>query len=144
MSSAWGGALVIPVATAFLPRSYVENSIDTIFAPQKAPAGYAEHVGANLSLRRVSARANAQQVNSLKPYIIEMQAEYGTLRMPIELVHGDKDTIVPASVHAEVFIKDVASARLTMLPGVGHMPHHEDPQAVVDAVDRAATRAGLR
>ena len=143
-SSGWGGALVIPTATAFLPRSYVQDSIDTIFAPQKAPEGYADHVGPGLSLRRSSARANAQQVNGLKPHIIEMQAEYDTLTMPVELVHGDADTIVPASVHAQVFIKDVPSARLTMLDGVGHMPHHEDPQAVVDAVDRAAARAGLR
>jgi pimeloyl-ACP methyl ester carboxylesterase len=34
--------------------------------------------------------------------------------------------------------------RLTILPGVGHMPHHADPEAVVAAIDRAAARAGLR
>jgi hypothetical protein len=26
---------------------------------------------------------------------------------------------------------------------VGHMPHHTDPEAVIAAIDRARTRAGL-
>lgn len=143
-SSALGGALVIPAVTAFLPKSAVQSSIDAIFAPQDAPDGYADHIGAGLTLRRESTRANAQQVNSLLPYITEMKSQYATLTMPIELVHGDFDSIVPARIHAEVFVQDVPSAKLTLLPGLGHMPHHSDPQAIVDAIDRAATRAGLR
>ena len=143
-SSALGGALVIPPITAFLPKSTVQSSIEAIFAPQAAPEGYAEHIGTGLTLRRESTRANAQQVNTLLPHIIEMQSKYDTLTMPIELVHGDADTIVPADIHAKVFIKDVPSARLTMLPGLGHMPHHSDPQAIVDAIGRARSRAGLR
>jgi len=35
----------------------------------------------------------------------------------------------------------VASARLEIIEGAGHMPHHTHPVAVVAAVDRAATRA---
>ncbi|MGB3246229.1 MAG: alpha/beta hydrolase [Sulfitobacter sp.] len=142
--SAAGGALVIPPVTAFLPKSIVNSSIESIFAPQTAPQGYAEHLGPGLTLRRESMRANAQQVNGLLPHIIEMKNHYDTLRMPIELVHGDSDTIVPASIHAEVFAAEVSSARLTLLPGMGHMPHHGDPQAIVDAIERAAIRAGLR
>lgn len=64
--------------------------------------------------------------------------------MPIEIIHGDADTIVPAAIHAQVLVKDVPNGRLTLLPGMGHMPHHGDPQSVVDAIDRAATRVGLR
>lgn len=143
-SSALGGALVIPPAVAFLPESYVRNSIETIFAPQPAPEGYAAHIGPALTLRRETTRANAQQVNTLYPHIVEMSRYYKTLPMPIELVHGDADTIVPASVHAEVFVRDMPDATLTMLPGVGHMPHHTHPEVVVDAIDRAAARAGLR
>lgn len=142
--SAWGGALVVPVASAFVPDSYVDASIESIFAPQTAPPDYAAGVGAGLTLRRFSTRANAQQVNSLRPHIVDMQQKYGTLTMPIELIHGDADTIVPAHIHAKVFAAEVPSARLTMLPGIGHMPQHAAPQATIDAIDRATTRAGLR
>ena len=139
-----GGALFIPLVTAFLPQRFVASSIGAIFAPQEAPAGYADHIGSGLTLRRESMRANAQQVTGLKPHMIAMRRDYDRLTMPVELVHGTADTIVPARIHAEVFTRDVPQARLTLLPGLGHMPQHIDPQAVVDAIHRAAARAGLR
>ncbi len=143
-SSGPGGALLVPLATAFLPEKAADSSIVAIFAPQDVPKGYAEFVGPGLTLRRESTRANAQQVNGLFPHIVDMKAQYQTLTMPIEMLHGDADTIVPADIHAKVLINDVPNGALTMLPGMGHMPHHTDPQAVVDAIDRAASRAGLR
>ena len=143
-SSALGGAVLVPLVTAYLPESVVDASVSSIFAPQDPPEGYVDHIGSGLTLRRASTRANAQQVNGLLPYIIEMKKQYGTLTMPIEILHGDADTIVPAAVHAEVLINDVPNGALTLLPGLGHMPHHTNPETVVDAIGRAATRAGLR
>lgn len=142
--SVWGGALFVPLITAFLPQSYVSDSIESIFAPQEAPQGYAEHIGTGLTLRRESTRANAQQVNASRQHVVEMQKQYGTLEMPIEAVHGDADTIVPLVVHAEVLMGDVPNGALTVLPGGGHMPQHTHQPEVIAAIDRAATRAGLR
>lgn len=142
--SALGGALFVPLVTAFLPESFVRSSIASIFEPQEPPEGYATHVGAELILRRKSIRANAQQVNALRPHVVEMQKRYGTLTMPIEMVHGDADTIVPAHIHAKILMQDVPNGALTLLPGVGHMPQHSNADAVIDAIDRAASRAGLR
>lgn len=142
--STLGGALFVPLITAFVPQGYIASSIESIFAPQEAPEGYADHIGVGLTLRRESTRANAQQVNALRPHVVEMQKRYGTLNMPIEAVHGDADTIVPLKVHAEVLMGDVPNGNLTVLPGQGHMPQHTAPQEVIDAIDRAATRAGLR
>ncbi len=144
MGSAWGGGLVVPLASAFLPRSYIDDSVEAIFRPQPAPEGYVEHVGATLALRRESMRAIAQQVNSLRPHIVKMSKRYEGLSLPLEIVHGDADTIVPLTIHSEPLSKQVTGANLTVLKGVGHMPHHADPRAVEDAIDRAATRAGLR
>jgi pimeloyl-ACP methyl ester carboxylesterase len=139
-----GSAFIVPLITAFVPQSYVASSIEAIFAPQEAPDGYAKHIGVGLTLRRESTRANAQQVNALRPHVVEMRKGYNRLRMPIEAVHGDADTIVPLSVHAQVLMGDVPNGNLTVLPGQGHMPHHTAPDAIEAAIDRAATRAGLR
>lgn len=142
--STLGGALFVPLITAFVPQSYVSSSIESIFAPQEAPEGYADHIGVGLTLRRESTRANAQQVNALRPHVVEMRKSYGTLEMPIEAIHGDADTIVPLEIHAEVLMGDVPNGNLTVLPGEGHMPQHTSPEKVVTAIDRAAARAGLR
>lgn len=139
-----GGALVVPLITALVPMDYVQDSVGAIFAPQKAPDGYAEHLGVGLTLRRESMRANAQQVNALRPHVVEMKKKYGTLTMPIEMVHGDADTIVPLSVHAAILVNDVPNGALRVLEGAGHMPQHTHTSEVVDAIDRAAARAGLR
>jgi pimeloyl-ACP methyl ester carboxylesterase len=144
VGSAAGGALLVPIASAFVPQSYVDASVESIFAPQPAPDGYAHHVGAALVLRRESMRANAQQVNFLRPHIVKMAQHYASLKMPFEIVHGDADTIVPLSVHSQPLSQQVADARLTVLQGVGHMPHHADPEAVIAAIDRAAARGRLR
>lgn len=142
--STLGGALLIPLATAYLPETYVEQSIGSVFAPQPAPDGYAKHLGVGLSLRRESIRANSQQVNALRPHVVEMKKKYSTLTMPIELVHGTADTTVPADIHAKVFVNNVPNANLTLLPGQGHMPQQTAQDDIFAAIDRAAARAGLR
>lgn len=143
LGSSWGGGLIVPPLSAFVPESYVDSSIETIFTPQAAPDGYAAHIGAGLTLRRASMRANAQQVNFLRPHIVKMSKRYNTLSMPMEIVHGDADTIVPWTIHAEPLAQNVEGANLTLLEGIGHMPQHTSPQDVEDAIDRAAARAGL-
>ena len=142
--STFGSAVVIPLITAFLPESFVNASVDGIFAPQKTPDGYASHLGAELTLRRPSMRANAQQVNGLYPHMEKMVPQYDRLTMPIELIHGSADTIVPPDIHAQVMVTQVPDGTLTILPGIGHMPQHVERAAVLDAIDRAAMRAGLR
>ena len=142
--SAWGGGLVVPVLSAFVPHRLVEDTLGSIFEPQSAPDGYLEYVGADLSLRRHSMRANARQVNWLRPYVVEMSALYGNITVPVEIVHGDADTIVPLAVHSATVPDQIDGANLTVLSGVGHMPQHTNPEDVIAAIDRVAARAGLR
>mmetsp|Transcript_7492 Transcript_7492/g.12771 ORF Transcript_7492/g.12771 Transcript_7492/m.12771 type:complete len:324 (+) Transcript_7492:999-1970(+) len=141
--SAWGSALVVPMLSAFAPQSYVDATVASIFKPQTAPEGYLDHVGPALTLRRASMRANARQVNWLRPHVVEMSKQYGTIKVPVEVVHGDADTIVPLTVHSAKLPGQIDGANVTVLKGVGHMPQHSHPETVIAAIDRVATRAGL-
>lgn len=144
ITSPVGKAAAVPLITAYAPEIRVQDAIAGIFAPNPVPPGYADYIGAGLTLRRDSFINNAQQVDGLKPYVTAMAPRYPRLPMPIEIVHGDRDTTVGLDYHSRRMVQDLPNARLTVLPGVGHMPHHADPAAVVSAIDRAATRAGLR
>ena len=73
-----------------------------------------------------------------------MSAQYGEINVPVELVHGDADAIVPVSIHSARIPDLIKGANLTVLPGIGHMPQHAAPQAVIDAIDRVAARSDLR
>ena len=142
--SALGGGLVIPLISAFTPRSTVDNVVDATFEPQDPPPGYIAHLGAELALRERTFRANARQVNGLRPFVVEMTELYPRLTIPIEVIHGTADNTVPIHVHAEELIKIAPTVNLTRLEGVGHQPHHSNEPEAIAAIDRAARRAGLR
>lgn len=135
-----GRALVVPLASAFVPDSYVRSAIDAVFAPDPVPPGYDDFLGTALTLRRDTLTANVTQVNSLRAELVTMELRYPTLTLPVELVHGDADTIVPLHIHSLPLSKLLPNATLTVIPGAGHMPHHSHQDTVIAAIDRAALR----
>jgi len=143
LSSPILGPLVIPLLTAFVHDDRVEREVASIFEPNAVPDGYIDHIGAALTLRRGTLRANALQRANLLSEIEDLHGQYDRLHIPVEIVHGTADTTVGLSIHAEPLEATVPSADLTRLPGIAHMPHHVAQDAVVAAIDRAARRAGL-
>jgi len=138
------GPVAAPLITAFVPDSYVEDAVAAIFAPQSPPEGYLSHVGPGLTLRRQTLRENALQRAGLLTQIEALHTRYDEIGVPVEIVHGTADTTVGLSIHARPLAAQVRAADLTALEGIGHMPHHAAPEAVIAAIRRAATRAGLR
>ena len=141
LSSPIGLATVLPLATAFANDAMVEREIAMIFAPEVPPPGYAAHIGAGLTLRRAVMRTNLLQVAGLKPQLQRMAARYPEIALPVEMVHGSLDMIVPPQIHAEPLARLIPGAALDMIAGAGHMPHHTRPDRVVAAVQRAAGRS---
>ncbi len=135
-----GRALIVPLASAFVPQSYVASATSAVFAPDPVPPGYDAWIGTDLTLRRDTLATNMAQVNALRAELVQMQARYGSLTLPVELVHGDADTIVPLAIHSAPLALLLPGAALTVIPGAGHMPHHSHAEAVIAAIKRAALR----
>ena len=131
-----GGLVITPLIAAFASEARINASINSIFEPVEPPEGYSEYIGGSLVTRRASMRANARQVLGLRPHLVEISKQYPGITLPTEILHGDADTIVPASIHAHVLDTKLPSSRLTILSGVGHMPHHTNPADVIAAIDR--------
>lgn len=139
-----GAATVIPALTAFATDRQTDRIVEAIFAPQSAPEGYADYVGIGLTMRRSTLRDNALQVTRLKPHVTRMSQEYPRLNLPVEILHGTADDVVPARIHAIPLADLLPQGDLTLIEGAGHMPHHSHPDEVIAAIHRAAQRAGLR
>ena len=139
-----GRTFLVPMITAFVPSDYVSSQVEEIFHPQAAPSGYLDHFGPGMSLRRATLRANGAQRKALKDQIVEMEEQYARLQIPIEVLHGTADEIVSLDIHAVNLARDVETATLTRLVGIGHMPQHVAQPEVLQSVHRAASRAGLR
>ena len=121
-------------------RHYCTAATTAVFAPDQVPAGYEAHLGTALTLRRQSLAANTAQINALRGELVTMEGRYPTLPLPVELVHGTADTIVPLHIHSEPLSQLLPNVTLTVIDGGGHMPHHSHSQIVIDAIDRAALR----
>lgn len=143
LSHPLGQWLAVPVLTAWVPDHVVTDTIASVFAPQPTPEGYADYIGAGLTLQRRALRENALQRAGILAEVTAMVPDYARLDLPVEILHGDADTTVWASIHSEPLSRQIAGANLVIMPGVGHSPHHADPDTVTAAIDRAARRAGL-
>ncbi|MEM1273935.1 MAG: alpha/beta hydrolase [Pseudomonadota bacterium] len=143
LSSAPGQAFMAPLLSAWVPDAAIDTALGMVFAPNPAPQGYADHIGPRLSLRLPTLRENATQRRTLLGEITDQVVRYPELSLPIEILHGTDDTIVPAATHSEPLSRQLRNADLRLLDGIGHMPHHVALDEVLAAIDRAAARAGL-
>ncbi|MDA8587124.1 alpha/beta hydrolase [Rhodobacteraceae bacterium] len=144
LGSSLGGGLIAPLASTYIPDSYVSNAVNHAFRPQSAPPDYIIKSGVPLATRIITLRANNRMVNTLRPEIVEQSKRYDELTMPIEILHGTEDKTVYLTIHAEPLAERLDNAHLTPLKGIGHMPHHIVPEAISDAVDRAEERVAKR
>ncbi|WP_041382301.1 alpha/beta fold hydrolase [Spiribacter curvatus] len=143
-ASALGQHVVLPMISHVVPRGLVEGSLERVFQPNEVPDGYLDHLGFGLTLRTSQMQINALQIDQLEGYLEAMVPEYPNLSIPIEVVHGRADRTVGLQYHAERLEAEVDSVNLTRVEGMGHMPHHADPERVADAIRRTAERAGVR
>jgi pimeloyl-ACP methyl ester carboxylesterase len=130
-----------PLVAAWTSDARAEAAVAGIFAPDPVPAGYLAHVGAALTLRTATLRANSAQVAGLKPHIVAQVPRYPGLTLPVEILHGTADTIVPHDIHALPLSRLLPNHRLTLFDGGGHMPHHAQEAAVLDAIARLRLQA---
>jgi pimeloyl-ACP methyl ester carboxylesterase len=72
-------------------------------------------------------RATARRLAG-DPYLHDpaLPSRAGALRLPVTLVWGEEDRIVPLS-HARTWTASVPQAQLRVVPRAGHLPHAEQP-----------------
>jgi len=143
-ASAVGQNVVLPMVAQFAPRALVEGALERVFQPDPVPEGYLDHLGFDLTTRTRQMQINARQIGRLEGYLEGMVPDYPTLTLPIEIVHGEADRTVGLPYHAERLEAEVDSVNLTRVEGMGHMPHHADPELVADTIRLTAERAEVQ
>ena len=75
-------------------------------------------------MREKTILANTLQRWFLKPQIIAKAPRYTAPTLPIEIIHVTEDTVVSPELHVKALKRDAKNANLSLLAGVGHMPHY--------------------
>lgn len=128
----------LPLSALALPAG-----VRGAFMPQKPPPHYLERSAAWLLLRPHCFVANARDVAGLQSFLAGQAERYPALRTPAVVINGDRDAVVPALRHATAFCAALPTAKLVLLPDVGHMPHHAEPRRIVDEIEELmASRVG--
>jgi pimeloyl-ACP methyl ester carboxylesterase len=102
-------------------------------APDPVAADLREALTVYTGLRSPAARSAFLHVLN---HVIDWRGQLVTMRdraymtagMPTLIVWGERDSVVPAR-HAVRASREMPHSRLVMMPGVGHFPHRERPEA---------------
>jgi len=112
-----------------------------VFAPQTPPDHYVARSATWLVLRPGAFAANARDMTELKSNLEKLVPLYPSIAAPTVIIVGDRDLAVSNDVHAFELAKAIPKARLEVLSGVGHVPHHARPDRVVAAVEEVLRKA---
>jgi pimeloyl-ACP methyl ester carboxylesterase len=127
-------ATVVPAVAPFMSSSAVEGT----FRPAEPPPNYADEAGLGLLFRPGAFCANSRDVTATKREFALQAPRYPEIDIPVIVITADRDRVVSPALHAEALVRDIPAAELVTLPGVGHMPQRVRPDAVVNAIERAA------
>jgi pimeloyl-ACP methyl ester carboxylesterase len=116
-------------------------TVSAVFAPQSAPPDYAERTEIELVLRPQNFLDNARDVAELLDFVTVQAPRYASLAMPTIIVTGDRDDVVSPARHSRALVAVLPRAKLVVLDGIGHMPHHVAPDRVIAAIEEVVAEA---
>jgi pimeloyl-ACP methyl ester carboxylesterase len=139
------GDLVNFLFTPLLGAWIVREDLQKAFSPDLVPKHYLRHVLSEWTRPR---KVKWYSVDDalLNESLAKFAERYSGIRVPVVIVTGDSDLIVPARENAHRLYEALPHAELIVLEKTGHQIPFTRPDAVVDAIDRVAakTEAGSR
>jgi len=134
------GSLMSRALAPALAGGLAQDIIAQLFAPEPVPVGFRDFP-IELALRPSQLRANAEDLAALNADVARLRSHYKRIAVPVEILTGGADKIVDPVAHAFRLARAIADAGFQVLPGVGHMLHHTQPEAVCAALERLVARA---
>ena len=110
-----------------------------IFAPGPGARRFARHFPKELALRPGQIRASAAETDLMIPAVVANRRRHRALRVPTLVIAGSGDRLVSSSHQSVRLAKRLPRASLHLIPGTGHMVHHQAPGKVAALIDLATT-----
>ena len=125
--------LFTPLLGAWLVRTDIAKA----FAPDPVPNKYLRHVLAEWT-RPIKVKWYSVDDALLNESLPKFAPRYAEIKVPLAIVTGDSDQIVPADQNSERLNQVLPDSYLTVLPRKGHQIPFTSPEAVVNAIDQIA------
>lgn len=131
------GDLLNFLFTPLLGAWLVRTDIARAFAPDPVPEKYMRHVLAEWT-RPKKVKWYSVDDALLNESLPKFAARYAEITIPMAIVAGDSDQIVPAEENAERLYRALPHSYFNLLPHTGHQIPFTRPDAVMTAIDHVA------
>ncbi|PYS32958.1 MAG: alpha/beta hydrolase [Acidobacteria bacterium] len=125
--------LFTPLLAAWLVRTDIAKA----FAPDRVPKNYLRHVLAEWT-RPKKVKWYSVDDALLNDSLPEFTSRYPNIRVPVTIITGDSDLIVPAKENAHRLHETLPHSELVILEKTGHQIPFTRPEAVVEAIDHVS------
>ena len=124
--------------TVLLPlgRGRVEDGLAQAYAPDAVDPGEVTAAQA-LWLRPGAIEATVRDTTNLQEALAEYASRFGSLRIPVILIVGDRDELLPES---RALHEALPMGELRVLPNAGHMIVRTRPDVIAEAVRTLSRR----
>jgi len=127
------GDLTLILGRAVMGSRMLRQSLVQAFYPQQPPAGYLRTVS-SLWLRRRQLRAYFEDEFSLDASLRKMSRRYSEIKVPVVIVTGDQDRIIPPDRGARPLHAAIPQSRLIEIKDTGHEIPQTHPESIYTAV----------
>ena len=131
------------VLTPLLAATFVRSALKKAFSPDPVPKNYLRSVLSEWT-RPKKIKAYSLDEVSLNGSLKQFSPRYPEITIPMSILAGDSDLIVPEKDNAERLHQAQPKSRLVLLPKTGHQIPFTRPQAVVDEIERVQKLSRVR
>lgn len=137
------GDIVNFLFTPLIGAWVVRADLAKAFAPDRVPKKYLRHVLSEWT-RPKKVKWYSVDDALLNESLPKFADRYPGIRVPVAIITGDSDQIVPADENAHRLYKSLPHAHLDVLPLTGHQIPFTRPEAVMAAIDHVAALSPRR
>ncbi len=131
-------ARAIASALSLLGAALKDGMEKQIFAPAPVSSGWMVIFPFEMTLRPSRIRAAAADAAVMVPAAASMAPRLPELKMPVTVIAGSGDMVVPPSEQSERLSRELRRSRLIMVEGAGHMVHHTAAGRIASEIRTAA------
>lgn len=121
----------------FVARLITPFALQKLFEPQNLPWRFDREFPKLFLSRPVHIGAAAGDAAQMTQTARQHSGRYHELKMPVTILAGTADDIVDFKANAERLHQAVSGSKLTLVPNVGHMLHHAEPDLVAHVIEDA-------
>ena len=127
----------------FLPllsRMMASSTFKTLFSPRPVPTNFKKMFSVPMASRPSQLKSVADDTVGMPGFAGDISVHYHDIQVPIRIVAGAEDKIV-TSEQSRKLHHALPNSTLDVLPDVGHMSHHADPELVIRLIDELSSPA---